>query len=205
MRIRRVLHSVTGQAVAEGLNDCGVAVIGADPAMSVKGQPLQPFQDFVDRHALRRDTPIVRLDHGDAARRIFDPAVGVDHLEANELLRHGWIYMPSTTVAPGRITRRMVQRLAAGQLFVLIPETVATLNLDAWDLQALPLSWLDRLVIGSAVRWVLLTKRPLLIAVSPIGSREGRPPFWRLSVGWRSAGDLFVPFPRDQLVWADAS
>jgi hypothetical protein len=188
------LRNVTGEDIAEELNEYGIAVVGA----GISPEKTETFREcdidaFVERHAISRATPFLNL----RISTVFDPVLkpSEDEQTTKEIWSLGWRYAPAGEAAPGLVHKRIVSRLKCGQPVTLIRQTAQALHLDADDLQTLPLTKVERFLLNSTVRWTRLWGAPLLIGLD-LQDGQRRHSRWRLSFYRHSPVNRFTPIRR---------
>lgn len=188
------LQNVTGEDIADDLNGCGISVVGVGfPLPKIATFVMDDVHAFVGRHAIGRSTPFLNM----RISTVFDPALkpGEDEQTTKEIWSLGWRYVPAGEVAPGLVHKRIVSRLKAGQPVTLIRQTASALRLDAEDIQALPLSKIERFLLNGAVRWTRLRGAPSLIRFD-FEDGQRRRSRWQLSFYRHSPANRFTPIRR---------
>jgi hypothetical protein len=203
MNNHSLLSKVKGEDIACELNAYGMSVVGVDSAsIAERSPPLPPFQNFIDRHAVTKNTPLVLLAPGAIiVRAAQEPSSGIP--TTTEILSAGWRYMPGARVEPKAIHDLMVGRLQAGLPITLIPQTANALRIGAEDLRAIELSGLERALLTWIVRRQRRPSAKPLLVMADFADGRRRKPIWWPSLARYRATHRFAPVNRGVLRWAD--
>lgn len=194
------LREVTGTDVVREFQSYGLSVVGVDPTLHRVGAEIAPYQTFVDLHLLGADTPFVYV--GGLINDSLPDDDDNDYFKSlDRLLATGWRYFPGEPVSPKQLSDLVLTRLIEGSPVTLVRQTATIVrDLARQPAQHSKLSMVQRTGLRVAAFEVLLTGRPLLVAVRMAS------PSRQMPITWRSAAHLLVRLNRKRLTWhlADA-